>query len=81
LAGGLLRSIDLEETPMTAPVPALERAFDVDARLGPLEDHGMTRDGHRRVVPITGGRIRGLFDSEILQGGADLHIVRPDGAV
>ncbi|HEY7261268.1 MAG TPA: DUF3237 domain-containing protein [Trebonia sp.] len=66
---------------MTAPVPALERAFDVDARLGPLEDHGMTRDGHRRVVPITGGRISGLFDAEILPGGADWQIVRPDGAV
>ena len=66
---------------MTAPVPALERAFEVDARLGPLEDHGMTRDGHRRVVPIAGGRISGLFDAEILPGGADWQLVRPDGAI
>ena len=42
---------------MTAPVPGLEPAFEVDARLGPLEDHGMTRAGHRRVVPVAGGRI------------------------
>ena len=28
-----------------APVPGLERAFDVAARLGPLEDHGLTRAG------------------------------------
>jgi len=50
---------------MTAPVPGLEAAFEVDARLGPLEDHGVTRAGHRRVLP----------------GGADWQIVRPDGAV
>lgn len=65
----------------SAPVPALERAFDVDASLGPLEDHGMTRAGHRRVVPITGGRVSGLFDADILSGGADWQLVRPDGAV
>ena len=54
------------------PVPGLERAFEVVVELGPLEDHGMTRVGHRRVVPITGGRIHGAFDGEILAGGADL---------
>ena len=64
-----------------APVPGLERAFDVDARLGPLEDHGLTRAGHRRVVPITGGRVSGLVEAEILPGGADWQLVRPDGAV
>jgi hypothetical protein len=64
-----------------APVPALERAFDVAARLGPLEDHGLTRAGHRRVVPIAGGRVTGLFDAEILPGGADWQLVRPDGGV
>jgi hypothetical protein len=64
-----------------APAPGLERAFDVDARLGPLEDHGMTRAGHRRVVPIAGGRISGLFDAEILPGGADWQLVRPDGTI
>jgi Protein of unknown function (DUF3237) len=51
-----------------APVPVLERAFDVAARLGPIEDHGMTRAGHRRVVPIAGGQVSGLFDAEILPG-------------
>jgi Protein of unknown function (DUF3237) len=65
----------------TAPIPGLERAFDVDARLGPLEDHGMTRAGHRRVVPVAGGRVSGLFDAEILPGGADWQLVRPDGGV
>jgi len=73
--------------PLAAPVPGLEPAFTVDARLGPLEDHGMTRAGHRRVVPVTGGRVSGLpgaqlrLDAEILPGGADWQIVRPDGTV
>jgi hypothetical protein len=63
-----------------APVPRLEPAFDVTATLGPLEDHGVTRAGHRRVVPITGGLVSGLVDAEILAGGADWQIVRPDGS-
>jgi hypothetical protein len=59
----------------------------VDARLGPLEDHGVTRAGHRRVVAIAGGRVGGLpdgqtrLDAEILPGGADWQVVRPDGTI
>jgi uncharacterized protein DUF3237 len=64
-----------------APVPGLEPAFAVDALLGPLEDHGVTRAGHRRVVPIASGRISGMFDAEILPGGADWQVVRDDGTI
>ena len=66
---------------IAAPVPVLERAFDVHASLGPLEDHGMTRAGHRRVVPIASGQVSGLFDAQILPGGADWQLVRPDGTI
>jgi hypothetical protein len=70
-------------------VPGLEPAFAVDARLGPLEDHGVTRAGHRRVIPIAGGRVSpaaggpfgGLLEAEILPGGADWQVVRPDGSI
>ena len=70
-------------------MPGLEPAFTVDARLGPLEDHGVTRAGHRRVVPIAGGRISppadgpfaGLLEAEILPSGADWQLVRPDGSI
>lgn len=77
-----------------APVPGLEPAFSVAARLGPLEDHGMTRAGHRRVIAIAGGRVSfpagglagGLagdapLDAEIVPGGADWQVVRPDGTI
>ena len=55
---------------MSGPVPTLEAAFEVDVTLGALEDHGTTRAGHRRVIPITGGRITGAVDAVILPGGA-----------
>jgi hypothetical protein len=64
-----------------APVPGLEPAFEVEVALGPLEDHGQTRRGHRRVVPIVGGAVRWAFEGRILAGGADWQIVRPDGAI
>ena len=66
---------------LVAPVPGLESAFWVDARLGPPEDHGVTRAGHRRVIAVAGGRVSGLFDAEILPGGADWQVVRPDGTI
>lgn len=62
-------------------VPTLARAFDVVVRLGPLADHGRTRAGHRRVIPIVGGQISSGFDAEILPGGADWQVVRDDGAI
>jgi len=66
---------------VSAPVPGLEPAFDVVVHLGALEDHGVTRAGHRRVVPIVGGSVTGAFEAEILPGGADWQIVRADGSV
>lgn len=63
------------------PAPAFEPAFDVSVDLGALEDHGDTRIGHRRVVPILGGRITGAVEAEILPGGADWQRVRADGTI
>jgi hypothetical protein len=63
------------------PVPSLEFAFEVSAELGPLEDHGLTRVGHRRIIPVVGGTISGRFDGTILPGGADWQTVRADGSI
>lgn len=63
------------------PVPSLERAFEVVADLGPLEDHGMTRAGHRRIIPVIGGTVTGAFTGAILAGGADWQTVRADGSI
>jgi len=63
------------------PIPTLERAFEVVAELGPLQDHGVTRAGHRRVIPVLGGAITGGLGGEILPGGADWQVVRADGSI
>ncbi len=63
------------------PVPSLERTFEIVAELGPLEDHGMTRAGHRRIIPVIGGTIAGAFTGAILSGGADWQTVRADGSI
>jgi Protein of unknown function (DUF3237) len=65
----------------TPTIPTLEPAFDVTVRLGELADHGRTRTGHRRVIPIVGGGVTGAFEAEILPGGADWQVVRDDGAI
>jgi hypothetical protein len=63
------------------PVPRLEPSFSVRADLGPMQDLGNTRVGHRRIVPITGGAVFGAIEGTILTGGADWQVVRTDGSV
>lgn len=63
------------------PLPTLEPAFDVVADLGELQDLGMTRVGHRRIIPVVGGTVSGTFAGTILEGGADWQTVRADGSI
>lgn len=63
------------------PVPTLDAAFDVTVHLGEAENHGATSAGLRRVVPILAGRVRGEVEAEILPGGADWQLIRPDGTI
>ncbi|MGO1545095.1 MAG: DUF3237 domain-containing protein [Gulosibacter sp.] len=66
---------------MTTPsIPTLTPAFEVEVELGPLDEYGVTRAGKRRIIPILGGKITGEIDAEVLPGGADWQIARPDGA-
>ena len=63
------------------PPTGLERLFRVEVVVGGIEDHGSTSAGHRRVVPILGGRLFDGLDAEVLPGGADWQVVRPDGTI
>jgi hypothetical protein len=63
------------------PVPTFEPAFSAIVELGPIQDLGTTRVGHRRIVPITGGTVSGAIEGDILPGGADWQVVRADGSV
>ncbi len=61
-------------------VPALELLAHFEVELGEVLDLGDTHLGHRRIVPIVGGRFVGPgLSGAILSGGADWQVVRPDG--
>src|SRR4029077_5070866 len=65
-----------------ATAPKLEFAFAIKARVGPIQDLGRTARGHRRIIDILGGEVHGpKLSGEILPGGADWQIVRPDGTI
>ena len=69
------------DTNLTTP-PKLAFAFSVRVIVGPIQDLGQTSRGHRRIVDILGGTAEGpKFQGEILPGGADWQIVRPDGTI
>lgn len=61
---------------------SLEPAFTLYVDVSEPVTVGQTHAGLRRVVPITGGRFEGpLLSGEVLPGGADWNVVRPDGAI
>jgi len=60
----------------------LRLAFRLDVELAPPVEVGQTYLGMRRVIPIVGGRFHGpRLAGDILPGGADWNVVRPDGVV
>jgi uncharacterized protein DUF3237 len=62
--------------------PGLRFAFAIKARVAPIQDLGQTARGHRRIIDILGGEVHGpRLSGEILPGGADWQIVRPDGTI
>jgi Protein of unknown function (DUF3237) len=63
------------------PQPRLTVAYRLDATLGEPLDLGQITQGHRRVVPLTGGRFWGpKLNGELIAGvSADWQIVLPDG--
>lgn len=65
-----------------ATPPSLRFAFAIEARVAPIRDLGQTARGHRRIIDILGGKVDGpRLTGEILPGGADWQIVRPDGTI
>jgi len=63
------------------PPTGLDRVFRADVVVGPVEDYGVTRAGHRRVVAILGGRLSHGVDADVLPGGADWQVLRDDGTL
>lgn len=61
-------------------VPQLTFVFEVEATLDPPIEVGAVAGGRRRIIPVTGGVVRGAeVCGEVLRGGADWQLIRPDG--
>jgi hypothetical protein len=60
--------------------PQFDFVGEVQAAVGPPLAFGAGPAGERRIVPILGGRVSGpRLEGEILPGGADYQLIRPDG--
>jgi len=60
---------------ITAPEPFLI----LDVEVGPPCELGAIGAGARRFIPITGGRVSGGIDGQIIPGGGDWQTIHDDG--
>ncbi len=67
---------------MPLSAPQLEPIAKLCVTVGlPIEAgvvHSATLQGKRRIIPITGGTVTGLFNGRVLEGGADFQIIVSD---
>ena len=63
------------------PEPRLTRVYRLEATLAPPVELGDTAQGHRRIVPLTGGTFSGpQISGRLLPGAsADWQTILPDG--
>ena len=62
--------------------PGTELALELFVAITPAVTVGASDAGTRRFIPITGGRFSGNgIKGEVMAGGADWQLVRPDGVV
>jgi len=65
---------------MTLQTPKLEFVCDVSVELDPITEMGPGRAGHRRIIPIVGGRVTGpRINGKVLNLGADWQTIFADG--
>jgi hypothetical protein len=63
-------------TTETLPAPGLEHVCDLAVTIAPPVEVGQTPGGQRRMIPITGGVVRGpRLNGRILPGGADFQLI------
>ena len=75
-----MRAMAASATPETLPAPALEHVCDLAVTIAPALEVGLTPAGMRRVIPITGGVVRGpRLNGQVLPGGADFQLIVDDG--
>jgi hypothetical protein len=76
----LVALADPPALPPGAKQPAFELVYECEVTITPPEDFGDTIEGHRRVIPITGGKFEGpTMRGTVVAGGADWNLSRRDG--
>jgi hypothetical protein len=66
--------------PQPARTPSLEFIYECEVTLADTIDFGPTLEGHRRIIPITGGWFRGpKVKGQVVSGGSDWNLERADG--
>jgi hypothetical protein len=64
------------------PVLATRYFFTITAHIGGVTSAGDIGIGERRIIPITGGEVRGRdVNGKVCAFGADFQIVRPDSSI
>lgn len=64
----------------TLPPPLLEHVCDIAVTIAPPVEVGHTHAGLRRLIPITGGVVRGpRLNGRVLAGGADFQLILAGG--
>ena len=59
-------------------MPLLDYAFEAQVTVAPCILCGKVPGGERRIIPITGGVVRGpMLNGIVVPGGADWQMVRP----
>jgi hypothetical protein len=64
---------------MAVPTLATQYVFTITARIGGVTSAGDIGHGVRRIIPVTGGEVRGeKVNGRICPFGADFQIIRPN---
>jgi hypothetical protein len=62
-----------------APVLETKYVFTITAHIGPVTSAGEIGSGIRRIIPITGGEVKGEgINGKVCPFGADFQIIRPN---
>jgi hypothetical protein len=60
------------------PTLQTKYVFAITANIGEVTTAGDIGHGVRRIIPITGGEVRGDINGKVLAFGADFQIIRPN---
>jgi Protein of unknown function (DUF3237) len=60
------------------PQLSTKYVFTITAHIGSVTSAGDIGHGVRRIIPITGGEVRGAITGKVCAFGADFQIIRPN---